>query len=216
MEEISKTYSIREVSEKIKVPEGTLRQWEKDFAGVLFIARYKGSRYYTNFDIETLMTIKEWRADNLPKEKIRQALINKKERTEEEPAKTLLPTIPHLTQSEAVESLQKLQHFPEEMKMLMTSILGNMKEELKKEIREEIRNEVKNEVMEEIIKELKSSSEQQEKLLATGQNQTAAQIEKMSELIKELKDKKQGVVELEPMQEKTPEKKGFFKKLFKS
>lgn len=220
MEEFQKGYSIKEVSEKLNIREGTLRQWEADFTGVLFIARYKGSRVYTDFDIETFKRIKEWREKNVSKELIREALIRERETNGAEHAKTLLPAIPHLTQSEAVESLQNIQQLPEEMKMMMTTALGNMKEELKKEIREEIRNEVKNEVMDEIRKELQSSSERQEKLLATGQNQTAAQIEKMSELITELKEKKQEIaeaeVDLEPAEEKPVEKKGFFKKWFKS
>ena len=39
--QILRAYSIKEVSRKINVPAGTIRQWEKDLNGVLAIPRSK-------------------------------------------------------------------------------------------------------------------------------------------------------------------------------
>ena len=64
--QILRAYSIKEVSRKINVPAGTIRQWEKDLNGVLAIPRSKqGSRFYTEVEIAILKRIKEMRDKNL-------------------------------------------------------------------------------------------------------------------------------------------------------
>ena len=70
-----KAYTIKEVSKKINVPSGTIRQWEKDLGGLLIVPRTKqGARFYTDTEIELLMKIKHMRDKNLSKEMIRDLL----------------------------------------------------------------------------------------------------------------------------------------------
>lgn len=70
-----KAYTIKEVSKKINVPSGTIRQWEKDLSGLLIIPRTKqGARFYTDMEIELLLKIKQMRDKNLSKEMIRDLL----------------------------------------------------------------------------------------------------------------------------------------------
>lgn len=216
MEEFVKAYSIKEASEKLGVAEGTLRQWEADLAGVLYIARYKGSRVYTDFDIETLNRIKEMRKKNISKKMIREGLEKEKKHLGTEVSKSFLPAIPHLSQSEAIDSLQRIQKLPEEMEVMMTTILSNVKEELKKEIREEVRNEV----IEEVRKELSNSSKNQQELLESGNDRTAIQIESLAKLIKEMKELQENATKkdfssIENSREVDSPKQSFFKRLFK-
>lgn len=71
-QQIMRAYSIKEVSKKINIPSGTIRQWEKDLNGLLTIPRTRqGARYYTDKEIELLKKIKEMRAQNVSKDLIR-------------------------------------------------------------------------------------------------------------------------------------------------
>ena len=73
--QILRAYSIKEVSRRINVPAGTIRQWEKDLNGVLIIPRSKqGARFYTEGEIAILKRIKERRDKNLSKEIIKDML----------------------------------------------------------------------------------------------------------------------------------------------
>ncbi|WP_462406569.1 MerR family transcriptional regulator [Gracilibacillus sp. Marseille-QA3620] len=73
--QILRAFSIKEVSRKINVPAGTIRQWEKDLTGVLVIPRSKqGSRFYTEVEIAILKRIKEMRDKNLSKDIIKEML----------------------------------------------------------------------------------------------------------------------------------------------
>ena len=73
--QILRAFSIKEVSRKINVPAGTIRQWEKDLNGVLVIPRSKqGSRFYTEVEIAILKRIKEMRDKNLSKDIIKEML----------------------------------------------------------------------------------------------------------------------------------------------
>ncbi len=64
---IVRAYSIKEVSQKLNIPTGTIRQWEKDLSGILDIPRtQQGARYYTGYrEIKTLAKIKEMREQNI-------------------------------------------------------------------------------------------------------------------------------------------------------
>lgn len=202
----------------IEVPEGTLRQWEGDFKGLLVIPRdEKGSRYYTDLEIETLKHIKAMREKKISKEMIKDLLTQKKEVEPEEKPNFPQPSLPQLKQSEVVEALRNIQNLPQQMEASFALALNKMREEIKEEVRNEIRNEVKNEVIEEVRKELSKSSEHQQKLLEGGNDRTSQQIEDLSELIKEMKELQQSTSEesvptKDVKAKATSEKKGFFKK----
>lgn len=71
----SRTYSLKEVAKKLKLTTGMIRQWEKDFAGLLIIPRSKqGSRYFTENEITLLKKIKELREQNMSKAMIHSML----------------------------------------------------------------------------------------------------------------------------------------------
>ena len=73
--QIVRAYSIKEVSQKLNIPTGTIRQWEKDLSGILDIPRtQQGARYYTDHEIKTLAKIKEMREQNVSKGMIRSLL----------------------------------------------------------------------------------------------------------------------------------------------
>ncbi|GIN61024.1 hypothetical protein J27TS8_10170 [Robertmurraya siralis] len=70
-----RAYSIKEVSKKINIPTGTIRQWEKDLNGLLVIQRTKqGARFFTENEINLLKKVKEMREQNVSKEMIRTLL----------------------------------------------------------------------------------------------------------------------------------------------
>lgn len=69
------TYSIKEVSKKMNIPVGTIRQWEKDLNGILVIPRGEGNaRYFTEKEMNLLKQIKEMREKNVSKDLIRNLL----------------------------------------------------------------------------------------------------------------------------------------------
>lgn len=73
--QILRAYSIKEVSKKINIPTGTIRQWEKDLDGLLVIPRSKqGARYFTDTEIAILNKVKELREQNISKNMIRSLL----------------------------------------------------------------------------------------------------------------------------------------------
>src|SRR6476620_9765323 len=73
--QIVRAYSINEVSQKLNIPTGTIRQWEKDLNGLLAIPRtQQGARYYTEHEIKTLAKVKEMREQNVSKGMIRTLL----------------------------------------------------------------------------------------------------------------------------------------------
>lgn len=85
-----KTYSTKEVAKKIKVPPGTIRQWEKDFNGFLAVPRSKqGARIYTEIEIDLLIQIKQMLADKIELEFIKDWL---KSKTEQENTAESSPT----------------------------------------------------------------------------------------------------------------------------
>jgi DNA-binding transcriptional MerR regulator len=70
-----KTYTLKEVSKKINVSLGILRQWEKDFEDILDIPRSKqGARIYTDIEVDFLLEIKQMAAKKISKVAIREQL----------------------------------------------------------------------------------------------------------------------------------------------
>jgi DNA-binding transcriptional MerR regulator len=220
MSDFMKAYSIKEVSSMIDIPEGTLRQWEKDFAQLLVIPRDKqNARYYTDFEIETLKHIKAMRAKNLSKDMIRE-LLQKRAETGSDTAPIIEPSVSKMSQNEAIETLRNIQSTFESFEDFKLA----MKEELVSELRNEIRQEVKNELISEVRKEIASSSEQHQKLLETGKEQTSEQIGILSESLEKMENNYQSEIKrrddmlMENMrllrELKEEQNKGFFKKLF--
>lgn len=201
-----KAYMIKEISKMIGVPVGTIRQWEKDFKGIVEIPRdSKGARYYTNFEIETLKHIKTMRDKKLSKDVIRE-LLEKKNKVEGVDATLLVPQpyVPQMKQSEAVETLQSIKE--------ILAGFEEFKGSLIKELREEVR------------KEIASSSEGQQELLQENTLATSEQLESVSEALREMEKcyesemKRRDEVLMENIRLlqdiKSEQKKGFWGKLF--
>jgi len=213
---------IKEVSEMIEVPVGTLRQWENDFKGIVEIPRdSKGSRYYTDFEIEILKHIKIMRDKKLSKDIIRDLLEKKNQIEGVDVASSLLVPhssfIPQMKQSEAIETLQMIKE--------MLAGFEEFKISLIKELREEIRQEVKNEVIEKVRKEIASSSEGQQVFLQENILITSEQLEGVSKSLREMEKryeselKRRDEVVMENMrllqEVKNEQNKGFLGKLFR-
>lgn len=210
---------IKEVSEIIAVPVGTLRQWESDFKGVIEIPRdSKGARYYTDFEIETLKHIKTMRDKKLSKDIIKE-LFEKKGKIDGGSNVSLVtqPLVPQMKQSEVVQTLHSIKE--------MMAGFEELKGSLIKELKEEIRQEIRKEVIEEVRKEIASSSEGQQKLLQESTSATAEQFEGVSKSLKEMEMryeseiKRRDEVLMENMRLlqdiKSEQKKGFWRKLFR-
>lgn len=147
-QKIVRAYSINEVSEKLNIPTGTIRQWEKDLQGLLIIPRTKqGARFYTDNEIALLDKIKDMRNQNLHKGMIKSLLetyLNQASEPASESFETNLSlepaTIdtPALQGNEMVEINKNIQDFKQEL-------LSEIKKEIissKKEMIDEIKNEL--------------------------------------------------------------------------
>ncbi|WP_100408490.1 MerR family transcriptional regulator [Bacillus solitudinis] len=218
MNEFLEAYMIKEVSEMIGVPVGTLRQWESDFKGIIEIPRdSKGARYYTDFEIETLKHIKIMRDRKLSKDVIRE-LLEKKGKVKGVDSISLIPQpyVPQMKQSEAVETLQSIKE--------MMSGFEEFKGSLIKELREEIRQEVRKDIIEEVCKEIASSSEDQKELIQKNTLATSEQLEDVSGALREMEKryesemKRRDEVLMENMrllqEMKKEQKKGLLGRLF--
>lgn len=72
-----KTYTLKEVSKKINVTPGMVRQWEKEFVEILDIPRSKqGARIFTDLVIDQLLEIKQLTDKKGSKEMINQSIQN--------------------------------------------------------------------------------------------------------------------------------------------
>ncbi|WP_210366575.1 MerR family transcriptional regulator [Bacillus sp. REN3] len=145
-----KAYTIKEVSKRMNVPSGTLRQWEKDLEGLLFIPRTKqGARFYTDIEIEMLMKIKQMRDKNLSKEVIRDLLQRHNEsHAGSEPFEatrelSIEPSGPATSYTHNEIGYQAIM-----------SAMEQYKESLIEEVKIEIRNGIRKEVLEEVKKEI--------------------------------------------------------------
>lgn len=207
MDEFMKAYSIKEVSKLIGVPEGTLRQWEKDFTESLIIPRDKqNARYYTEFEIETLKHIKSMREKGLSKKMIKE-LLKKQSAMNHGQKQFVEPSVPTLKQNEAIETLRNVQKAFE--------AFPQVKEVMVEELKNEIRSEIKNVVQKEIASGLES-----------GNKHTSEQIKTLSESLnamesnykKEIERRDQALMEnMNLMKEiKKNQSKGILKRIFSS
>ena len=140
MNEFERSYSVGEVSEKIDVPRGSIREWEDNFD--LEIPRNKDNhRYYTKKEIDILVEIKRLREKNVSKDIIRDLLnqvgINSEGSQQESnvPEVVSNPAASTVLQVESLEVLRTLQNQPEEIKEFFISELKpQMMDELRKEL----------------------------------------------------------------------------------
>jgi DNA-binding transcriptional MerR regulator len=123
-----KAYTVAEVSKILDVPPGTVRQWERSLEGVLDIPRdEKGARYYTEFEIHALRNVKNMREKGLGFELIREVLNNSEGPSEMVP----IPSVPTMSQSEAIEALRNMQN-------AVSQLTSRMEETVQKQVRQEV------------------------------------------------------------------------------
>ncbi|MFC0274744.1 MerR family transcriptional regulator [Metabacillus herbersteinensis] len=174
-----KPYRIKEVSRMIDIPEGTLRQWESDFEGILNIPRDEIGRYYTDFEIEILKRIKSMRDKNIPKKMIKE-LFEAKKQTDDASLTELQPSVPQMQQNEAIETLLSIKE--------MMANIKEFKDVLKQEIREEVKNEIRKEVIEEVRREIAIGSEAQQRLLESGNKETSEYLGSVSKSLEQMEN----------------------------
>jgi DNA-binding transcriptional MerR regulator len=190
-EQFLKSYTIKDVVKMIDVPKGTIYQWEKDLE--LHIPRREdNSRYYTEFEIDLLLKIKNMRDKNLSIPLIKDLLHAKQERGIEEELSNLPVTQQEtttMTQIEAVAILSDLKNLPRQIEGLFEQKLKeqsqwqleqfkgqfeSFKESFKCEMMLDIRKEVTEEIMKELalgqrlLLDTKSEETEQFKALSEG------------------------------------------------
>lgn len=147
---VVKAYSIKEVSKKVNIPTGTIRQWEKDLNGLLIIPRTKqGARFFTDHEISLLKKIKEMREQNVSKEMIRTLLQRHFSEVSEPPSEAFETSLP----AAQIETNATIPSPVEDFHMLIN--------EYKKELVSEIKQEMlfsQQQIVEDLKKELASSS----------------------------------------------------------
>lgn len=126
-EQFMQAYTVKEVSEIIDVPAGTIRHWEKSLPGILVIQRdEKGARYYTDFEINILKNIKAMRDKGLQFNVIRQVL------EQSEPSTTVpIESVPTMTQSEAVQTIRDMHNALEH---LQNHIQNTIQKEVQRQV----------------------------------------------------------------------------------
>ncbi|SFA87352.1 MULTISPECIES: MerR family transcriptional regulator [unclassified Bacillus (in: firmicutes)] len=146
------TYTIQEVSKRIKVPDGTIRQWEKDLKGVLHIPRTKqGTRYYTEVEIHLLEAIKQMREKNLGKTMIRELIQKHLEQGSQATSESFGTSLSVIPQEKAVEAtpaknVLSAEELTEMMEIFTQKLVATMSQEMRTILRKEITEEVKKEI----------------------------------------------------------------------
>lgn len=152
-QEITRAYSIQEVSKLLGIPSGTIRQWEKDLSGLLVIPRTKqGARYYTSVEIKLLEKIQAMRAQNVGKGMIR-SLLEKHLQSPSEPVSESFEMV--LSSTEATETEKNNEYSPQIVDLQVS--LQTLKEGVIQEVRRELL-EQRSILLDEIKHELSNSS----------------------------------------------------------
>lgn len=180
-----KSYTLKEVSKKINVPIGTLRQWEKELDGVLVIPRSKqGARIFTDLEINLLLEINKLYIQRVNIDKIRD-LIQKQlepeiEISQEESTVSLEVVSETIAavQNEEI-ALKNADLFFEAMDTYKKSFLSEVKDEIRSVVRKEVLDEVKKEISKGTLLTVKSLSDSIYKSTAN----TKAEIQDLSEAI---------------------------------
>lgn len=148
-----RTYTLKEVSKKINVAPGIVRQWEKDYVDFLDISRSKqGARIYTDMEIDQLLEIKQMAEKKFSKDMIRQWLHKRQEPDVEEfhlePEVSLEIISEEAITPVSVEesSLKNTELFFEAMESYKKTFLNEVKDEIRSVVRKEVLEEVKKEI----------------------------------------------------------------------
>lgn len=150
-QEITRAYSIQEVSKLLGIPSGTIRQWEKDLSGLLTIPRTKqGARFYTSTEIDLLKKVQAMRAQNVGKGMIRTLLEKHLQNHSEATSEPFEMTI------SLPEGNQEIEKYENDLSELHYS-LQSLKEGVILEIKQEMIQQ-RNILMDEIKQELAHSS----------------------------------------------------------
>ncbi|MEO2075500.1 MAG: MerR family transcriptional regulator [Bacillus sp. (in: firmicutes)] len=205
-----KTYTLKEVSKKINVAPGILRQWEKDFDELLEIPRSKqGARIYTDLEIDFLLEIKQMAAKKLSKVSIREQLLKgpeldieapntqdsvSKVQVEEE-AELENVTIPKEIPLEVISDTLPVVAVDNEVfnnTDLFFEAMETYKKNFLSEVKEEIRNVVRKEVVEEVKKEIYKGTYHTVKALSDSiyksSESTKADIQELSDSLEKASD----------------------------
>jgi DNA-binding transcriptional MerR regulator len=152
-QEITRAYSIQEVSKLLGIPSGTIRQWEKDLSGLLVIPRTKqGARYYTSVEIKLLEKIQAMRSQNVGKGMIRSLL----EKHLQSPSEPISESFEMVLSSTEVPKTENINDYSIQMVDIQAS-LESLKEGVLHEVRKEL-VEQRSILMDEIKHELTTSS----------------------------------------------------------
>ncbi|MEH7106689.1 MerR family transcriptional regulator [Bacillus sp. JJ1764] len=197
-------YTLKEVSKKINVKSGLIRQWEKEFAELLNFPRSKqGARIYTDLEVDYLLEIKTLHSQKLGKEIIRQTLQQKSEPPSdlisEDREEIYVPfnvpesfsedkmnsndlsvnlvteTVPEVIEIE--EKTPNVNQFFEALDTYTKNFLDDVKEEIRTVVRKELLEDVKKEIKNGTLTTVKSLSDSIYKSTAN----TKADIEELTE-----------------------------------
>lgn len=183
-------YTMKEAAKKINVPQGTIRQWEKELEGLLEIPRSKqGARIYTDAEINILIEIKEFQAKKINKDRIRSWIQTKyKPETlpvpveEETSLEIISETKPILPIEET--SIETTDDFFLAMNTYKQNFLHEVKEEIRSVVRKEVLEEVKKEISKGALLTVKSLSDS----IYKSSSNTQEDIQELSNLVKKTAD----------------------------
>lgn len=182
--QMARAYSIKEVSKKISIPTGTIRQWEKDLTGLLVIPRTKqGARYYTDLEVELLTRIKEMREKNVGKEMIR-TLLEKHLTGHSEPTSESfempVPLKPEETQASTSKQNADLDHFYRSINDFKLEMLNEFRKELEQN-RFMMLDDMKNELSKTALQTVNDVS----KSIQRSNDKRKAEMQQLTELVKD-------------------------------
>ncbi|WP_066048078.1 MerR family transcriptional regulator [Robertmurraya korlensis] len=180
-QEITRAYSIQEVSKLLGIPSGTIRQWEKDLSGLLIIPRTKqGARYYTNVEIKLLEKIQAMRAQNVGKGMIR-TLLEKHLQSPSEPASESFEMVLSSTDVEEAETqnehLQQLTDIQASLQSIKEGVIHEVRREMIEQrsiLLDEIKHELANSSIQTVVDISKSIQRSNDKRKADMQVLTEA------------------------------------------
>lgn len=173
-----KAYTMKEAAKKINIPPRIIRQWEKDYDGLLEIPRTKqGARIYTETEITLLQQLKRKFSEKESKESVREWLKMKQapfvETISEGSSSNDTPeTVPYPNESESPETQEismELVSSPEPESNndthelinntdLFFEAMDTYKQTFLSEVKDEIRSVVRKEVLEEVKKEISNGA----------------------------------------------------------
>jgi DNA-binding transcriptional MerR regulator len=178
-----KTFTLKEAAKKINIKPGTLRQWEKDLDDLLQIPRTKqGARIYTDFEIETLVEIKQLYEEKENKESVREWLykkLNPETEVVEEPNQVSVEVISESAPPVTIQDAIDAHEFFEAMDRYKQNFLSEVKDEIRTVVRKEVLEEVKKEIRNGSYTTVKSLSDSIYKSSAN----TQAEIKELSETL---------------------------------